>query len=253
MRPNANKMSADFPGSYTWKDFMQPSLMDPWSDTEASEDEEELVTDNAPTRTCIIDLTEAVMKSKQQKNLRKKKTTVTKQASVNHTLWSANTASTCVKIHGKGAAIYEPQEEAASENDDESVDSDVSVASSSQIPVSLSSDWLPSTPTSFISRVKGPSLHRESLVVNFGEAYNEGQSLPRRFSVDLSRLIARSTDGTSGVGGEVPVPDVVLVFCPGSVVNGCQHSLPTASHYVRYVTIPCPVFHVIHVHILFYF
>ena len=249
MRPNVNKMSEHFPGSYTWKDFMQPSLMDPWSDMEASEDEEDMVTDNAPTRTCIIDLTEAVMKSKQQKNLRKKKTTVTKEASVNYTVWSANTASICVKIHGKGTAIYEPQEESSSENDDESVDSDVSVASSSQIPVSLSSDWLPSTPTTFISRVKGPSLHRESLVVNFGEAHKEGQSLPRRFSVDLSRLIARSTDGTSGVGGEVPVPDVVLVFCPGGVINGCQDSLYAASRHVRYVKISCPVLHVIHVHI----
>ena len=236
MRHNVNKMSAHFAG----KDFMQASLMDPWSDTEASEDEEEMVTDKASAQTCIIDLTEAMVKSKLQKNLRKKKTTVIKVASVNHTLWSANTASTCVKIHGKGTAIYEPQEESSSENDDESVDSDGSVASSSQIPASLSADWLPSTPTSFISRVEELSLHRESLVVNFGEAYKEGQSLPRTFSVDLSRLIARSTDGKSGLVGEVPVPDVAFVFCPGGVINGCQDSLHTASRYVRYVKILCP-------------
>ena len=227
---NVNKMGAFFRG-YSRRDFSQPSLMESWSDTEASEDEEAMVIDETPAGDYIVNLTDAMMKSRQQQRFRKKKLAATSLKSAEETLWSANTASTCVKVHGKGAAIYEPQEEPLSEEDDRSDVNDDSVMT----PVSLSCDWLVATLMCFTTQVKGSGLHQQSLVANFGEAYAEGRSQPRRFVVDLSRLIRRSTDGERSIGGKMQekMHDVLLLFCPGGLVDGCGDSLHDASRYVR--------------------
>ena len=217
---NANRGNEFFHG-YSRKQFSQPSLME---EAETSEDEEDdALTDEelAPAASRVVHLTDAMLKVK-----RFVKGKVVRRTVAEDIVWSSNTASMCMKVHAKGTAVYEQQNESLSAD----VDSSVVVVDEPRLSQAVSCDWLLEKPSLFTSRVTVTSVRQESLISNFGASYEEGCSEPRRFTIDLSQLLV------SEIGGGEPgkMFGAMLVFYPGAWVDGhCTSWQDNASRYVK--------------------
>ena len=189
-------------------------------EAETSEDEEDdTLTDEElpPVASHVLHLMDAMLKVKR---FVKGKSTSVQITIAEDTVWSSNTASMCMKVHAKGTAVYEPQKESLTVDDGSSV-----VVGEPWPSEALSCDWLLEPPLFFTARLNVTSVRQESLVTNFGAAYEEGWSEPSRFSIDLSLLLG---------GEQRKMFGAVLVFYSGAWVDGQGTSWQDdASRYVK--------------------
>ena len=195
---------------YSQKDFSQPSTIAPWREADLSDvDDEELTSENiSPRRTYEYDLTSALIKRQQERKIERTQSAKRSGIFAVSIHWSANTASTDVKVYGKGTVRYKPR----GSTSDGGENSQVECTGVYPSPRGFS----PSPrPPYLVCRLRCDSLDPASLATLYGQQYTEGECLPRRFMVNVSWLFAmRTTEEIREKGG-----DVILVFCVGRKVN----------------------------------
>ena len=164
---------------------------DDWNDdNETSLDAGNVISEEMPLTCRLGDALDCYRKKKSDKKSGRKRRWEKSDESTNNIFSSNQASSTPVKIHGKGATIYEEQVDTNTDNDITSADNTVPENASVTVAMAPEQD----TRFSQVLNISTHSISPCNLKETYSSAYTEGVCQPRRFAIDIARHRGANSD-----------------------------------------------------------